>query len=140
VFEVKKFRERKTFSARWTPATADAALAKLHEEIGQFMEWSPEKSGLPYVPTSEPRAWLDTLGASLSLFLAGKNLLPAAQLAPVAPVFESTAPLVMVRPVASLAWLTLRTRAVGLGVEPALPDVRFSSHPLVAQARQVLGL
>ena len=139
VFEVKKFRERKTFSARWTPATADAALAKLHEEIGQFMEWSPEKKGLPYVPTSEPRAWLDTLGASLSLFLAGKNLLPAAQLAPVAPVFESTAPLVMVRPVASLAWLTLRTRAAGLGVEPTLPEVRFSSHPLVAQARQLLG-
>ncbi len=140
VFEVKKFRERKTFTARWTPSTADAALAQLHQEISQFMEWSPEKSGLPYVPTSEPRTWLDTLGASLSLFLSDKKLLPTAQLAPLGPVFESTAPLVMVRPAASLAWLTLRARAKGLGVEPALPDVRFSSHPLVAQVRQVLGL
>jgi hypothetical protein len=140
VFEVKKFRERKTFTARWTPATADAALLRLHEEISQFMEWSPEKSGLAHVPTSEPRAWLDTLGGSLSLFLADKKLLPTAQLAPLAPVFESTASLVMVRPVASLAWLTLRARAAGLGMEPALPEVRFSSHPLVAQARQVLGL
>jgi hypothetical protein len=140
VFEVKKFRERKTFTARWNPATADAALAQLHQEISQFMEWSPEKGGLPYVPTSEPRTWLDTLGASLSLFLSEKKLLPTAQLAPLGPVFESTAPLVMVRPAASLAWLTLRARAKGLGVEPALPDVRFSSHPLVAQARQVLGL
>ncbi len=140
VFEVKKFRERKTFTARWTPSTADVALAQLHQEISQFMEWSPEKSGLPYVPTSEPRTWLDTLGASLSLFLSDKKLLPTAQLAPLGPVFESTAPLVMVRPAASLAWLTLRARAKGLGVEPALPDVRFSSHPLVAQARQVLGL
>jgi hypothetical protein len=140
VFEVKKFRERKTFSARWTPITADAALNKLHQEVSQFMEWSPEKNGLPYVPVAEPRAWLDALGASLSLFLAEKKLLPAAQLAPLAPVFEANAPQVMTRPAASLAWLTLRARAAALGVVPALPEVPLSPDPLVAQARQVLGL
>jgi hypothetical protein len=140
VFEVKKFRERKVFNARWTPATANEELNRLHEKICQFMEWTPEKSGLPHVPTSEPLGWIDTLGASLSLFLGTKQLLPAAQLAPLAPMFERAAPLVMIRPAASLAWLTLQSRATELGVAPPLPAVQLSSHPLVAQARQALGL
>jgi hypothetical protein len=140
VFEVKKFRERKTFTARWTPATADAELAKLQEQVGQFMEWSPEKTGLAYVPASEPAAWVELLGASLSLFLADKQLLPAAQLAPLASVLERAAPQVMIRPAASLAWLTLRARAARLGIELPLPKVQLSSHPLVDQARQELGL
>lgn len=140
VFEVKKFRERKTFTARWTPATADAELAKLLEQIGQFMEWTPEKSGLSYVPTSEPSSWIDTLGASLSLFLADKKLLPTPQLAPLAPVLERAAPQVMIRPVASLAWLTLQERAARLGLKLSWPGVQYSSHPAVAQARQTLGI
>lgn len=140
VFEVKKFRERKTFTVHWTPATADAELSRLQEEISLFMEWSPEKAGLAYVPTSEPGPWLDTLGASLSLFLAEKQLLPAAQLAPIQPVLERAAPQVMIRPVASLAWLTSQARAARLGLELTLPNVQLSSHPLVAQARQTLGL
>jgi hypothetical protein len=141
VFEVRKFRERKTFNARWTPATANEELGRLREKICQFMEWMPEKAGLPYIPTSEPWAWIGTLGASLSLFLATKKLLPATQLAPLAPVFEQAAPFVMIRPVASLAWLTMRSHATGLGVEPPpLPNVQYSSHPLVTRARQVVGL
>jgi hypothetical protein len=140
VFEVKKFRERKTFTARWTPATADTELAKLLEQIGQFMEWTPAQSGLAYVPTSEPGGWIDTLGASLSLFLADKSLLPMAQLAPLAPVLERTAPQVMIRPIASLAWLTLQARANRLGLKVSWPSVQYSSHPVVAQARQVAGI
>ncbi len=140
VFEVKKFRERKAFTARWTPATADAELAKLQEQISQFMEWTPATAGLAYVPTSEPAAWIEALGASLSLFLGEKQLLPAAQLAPLGPVLERVAPQVMIRPAASLAWLTLRARAAQLGVNVAWPNVQFSSHPLVAQARQALGI
>ena len=140
VFEVKKFRERKTFTARWTPATADTELANLQEQIGQFMEWAPEKSGLAYVPTSEPAAWVEMLGASVSLFLADKQLLPVAQLTPLAPVLERVAPQVMIRPAASLAWLTLRARAARLGLDLTLPNVKLSSLPLVDQARQTLGL
>ena len=41
VWEIKKFRERKTFTVRWSPATADRELANLHEQIRLFMEWSP---------------------------------------------------------------------------------------------------
>ena len=140
VFEVKKFRERKTFTARWTPATADAELNRLQEQISQYMEWSPEGTGLPYVPTSEPGVWLDSLGASLSLFLAEKQLLPPAQLVSPEAVLERAAPQVMVRPVASLAWLSMTARAARLGVELKLPNVQLSSHPLVEQARQALGM
>jgi hypothetical protein len=139
VFEVKKFRERKTFAARWTPATADAELSRLHEEIRQYMEWSPEQNGLIYAPCPEPRAWLDVLGASLSLFLVEKKLLPAAHLTPLAPVFEAAAALAVSTPSASLAWLTLQARATRLGVAPPLENVMLSNHPLVAQARQLLG-
>ena len=139
VFEVKKFRERKAFTARWTPSTADEELVRLHREVCTFMEWSPEKTGLPHVAPSQPTAWIDLLGASLSLFLAEKQLLPKTQLAPLGPVLEQAAPLAMIRPAASLAWLTLHARAVRLGLEVAFPPAQLSSHPLVAEARAVLG-
>lgn len=139
VFEVKKFRERKTFAARWTPATADVELGRLHEQVRQYMEWSPEENGLAYVACPEPRAWLDVLGASLSLFLAEKQLLSFAQLAPLAPLFDVAAPLAASTPAASLAWLTLRARAARLGVAPALSSVQLSANPLVATASQLLN-
>ncbi|HXA14942.1 MAG TPA: hypothetical protein VNW23_07420, partial [Opitutaceae bacterium] len=69
VWEVKKFRERKTFLVRWTPATANAELTKLHEAIRAFMEWTPETRGLAYAPPAQPQAWLDLLGTSLGFFL-----------------------------------------------------------------------
>jgi hypothetical protein len=139
VFEVKKFRERKAFTARWTPATADAELAKLHELVRQYMEWSPETKGLVYTPCPEPRAWVDVLGASLSAFLAEKQLLPVAHLASLTPVFDGAASFAVSTPSASLAWLTLQARATKLGVAPALGNVMLSNHPLIAQARQLLN-
>ena len=82
VWEVKSFRERKTFRARWTPATADAALAQLHAEVRAYMEWSPASAAFAYTVPALPRAWLDTLGASLGLFLVEKAILPRDQLNP----------------------------------------------------------
>lgn len=139
VFEVKKFRERKVFTVRWTPATADTELRQLHEQVRQYMEWAPEKSGLTYTPSTEPRAWLDTLGASLSLFLADKQILPAAQLPPLAPVFDGAAQLAFTSASASLSYLTLGARASRLGLAPPMGNVLLSVNPLVAQARQTLG-
>ncbi len=61
VWDAKKFRERKQFSALWTPATAGAELAKLRDTICRYMEWTPYPAGsgpdprLPDVSTP----WLD---------------------------------------------------------------------------------
>ncbi len=142
VWEVKKFRERKTFSVRWTPSTADAELTKLHEQVRLFMEWCgyPEGAGLPYVAPARPTAWIQTLGASLSLFLTDKGVLPKEQLVLPASVIDTAAEHAAANAAASIAWLTLRERAQRLGVSGALPEIQLSPNPLVGAARGRLGL
>ncbi|MEO5957688.1 MAG: hypothetical protein ABIR80_01075, partial [Opitutaceae bacterium] len=137
VWEVKKFRERKTFAARWTPATADAELAKLHEQLRMFMEWSPAGAGLAYSASSEPRAWLHVLGSSLDLFLLEKNLLPSAQVGAIDPPLAHAARLGSGSEAAALAYLTLRTRASKLGVATVSTDAHLVDSPLVAQASRL---
>lgn len=138
VWEVKKFRERKTFQARWTPATADAELTKLHETIRMFMEWTLAPTELAYAPPAQPRAWLDTLGHSAGLFLADKALLPPAQLPPVADAVAHAARHAASGEAASLAFLTLRARAGRLGVAtPA--DAELVQSELVAQAFRLVS-
>jgi hypothetical protein len=141
VWEVKKLRERKQFTIRWTAATADAELTKLHEYIRAFMEWAPypEGSAIPYAAPSNPTVWLEALGALLGLFLIEKNLLPKEQLAPLAPVFDSLATHAFSPPASSLAWISLRLRASSLGLAPSLSEVLLSRHPAVAQARALIG-
>jgi hypothetical protein len=138
VWEVKKLRERKQFTAKWTAATAEAELTKLHEQVRLFMEWSAEKSGLPYAAPASAQTWLDTLGASLSLFLAEKNLLPKEQLAPVDAVLARAAAAASTGEAASLAFLTLRNRAERLSLAARL-EAALSTSPLIAQAEQSLG-
>jgi len=139
LWEVKKIRERKQFAAQWTSATADAELTKLHAELRQFMECTPYPAGagLAYAPPTAPRAWLDTLDASLGLFLADKSLLPAARLATVAEDFDRAGAQTAGSAVASLAWLTLRARAVRLGLMPAVADAPLSADEIVEKARQL---
>ena len=139
VWEVKKFRERKQFLVRWTPATAEAELAKLHEQIRLFMEWTPEKAGVPYAAPGSPRVWLDALGAALGLFLAEKTLLPKEILPPLEATFNEFAPHAMDNAHASLAWLTLLHRARALGLAPTSADVMLSPNPVVTEARALLG-
>lgn len=139
VWEVKKFRERKQFSARWTPATANAELNKLHAQIRVFMEWTSVTAPLVYTPPTAPRVWLDALGASLALFLAEKNLLTTQQIPPLAPLLSAFATEVVTSAVTSFAWLTLLSRARALGVAPSMREVQLSMNPRVAKARQLLG-
>ena len=142
VWEMKKFRERKQFTARWTPATANAELAKLHADIRQFMEWAPYPAGtgLAYVPPAAPTAWLDALGASLGLFMAEKKICPAELLPPVAPALASLAQRTGESTVSSLAWLTLVARARALGLETGPAEATLARDPVVAEARAALGL
>lgn len=133
VWEVKKFRERKTFSAKWTAATADAELAKLHEQVRAFMECTPGGGGLAYAAPTHPRAWLDTLAVSLRTFLIEKNVLPAEQLGVSADALAALGQHAASGEVASLAWLTLRARVAKHGVAAPAAPALFES-PIVAQA------
>jgi hypothetical protein len=137
VWEVKKFRERKQFVVRWTPATADAELAKLHESLRAFMEWSPYPAGtgLKYTPPAHPAAWLQVLGTSLTLFLGEKKMIEPGQLVLTPDQFEAVAQHAASNEAASLAWLTLRARAQRLGLAPAvMGEALVFPTPLVQQA------
>lgn len=142
VWEVKKFRERKQFTARWNPATADTVLAGLHEQIRQFMEWRgfPEGQGLAYAPPPSPKAWLEVLSTSLTCFLGDKGLLKADHVAPSSARFATAAQTALASESASLAWLTLQDRArrLSLGQTDA-GDALLVDSPVVGAARALLG-
>jgi len=92
IWEVKKFRELKVFSTRWTPATADEELRKFHELVRGYMEWTarPEGNGLAYAPPAAPLAYAQSLGATLTQFLGEKGVLAPEQVAPgVVPQFTA---------------------------------------------------
>lgn len=139
VWEVKKLRERKTFSAKWTRATADAELAKLHEQIRVFMEWKPTSAGLPYAVPAQPRAWLDTLGASLGAFLVEKAILPKETIAAPDAVLAAEAPRAAASETASLAWLTLRARLAKISGATAPEGVMLAESAIVVQAESLLS-
>ena len=103
------------------------------------MEWTPEKNGLPYAAPAAPRAWLETLGASLGLFLAEKTLLPKEILPPLAPAFQALTPHTAGHASASLAWLTSLHRARALSLASASAQTSLSPHPLVAEAQAILS-
>jgi len=144
LWEVKKLRERKQFSATYTAETADAALAALHAQILQFMEWRQDPAahaGAAYAAPASATAWCDTLGASLSFFLAEKGVLPLAHLADPAGTLARVAARASASERDSYAWLTLAARARRLGLAAALPaaEPALAAAPLVAQARQTLA-
>lgn len=122
LWEVKKFRELKAFSARWTPASVDEALRQLQEQLRGYMEWSalPVGHGLAYAPPLGPLAGLHALGASLSLFLGEKEMLPTAQLPQGSAALLRAAQAMPDDVRAQLALVTglLRMRNLGLAAEP----------------------
>ena len=79
IWEVKKYRELKQFTTRWTPATADEELKKFHELLRTYMEWKPTDSGLAYAVPPAPLAYAHGLGSALSLFLGEKDVLAPGQ-------------------------------------------------------------
>lgn len=137
VWEVKKFRERKQFTARWTPATADAELARLLEQIRAFMEWTPDPRALAYTAPASPLAWLELLDASTLTFLADKGVIAPANLPPLN-LSPACADFARTSPAASLAWLTLAARQSRRSEPLSAPTL--SPNPLVAEATATLGL
>lgn len=117
IWEVKKFRELKAFTARWTPATADEELKRLFGVLRGYMEWTalPERNGLAFQEPASPGAYLHGLAASLSFFLGEKGLLGPGQV-PESPAMLLRAaqanPDHAAAQVALAAWL-LRQKAAG---------------------------
>lgn len=122
LWEVKKFRELKSFSARWTPSSADEALRQLQEQLRGYMEWSalPIGHGLAYAPPTAPLAKLHALGASLSLFLGEKEMLPTAQLPQGSAALLRAAQAMPADGRAQLTLVTglLRMKTLGIATEP----------------------
>jgi hypothetical protein len=83
IWEVKKFRELKQFTTRWTPASADTVLKQFHEQLRLYMEWSalPAGEGLAYTAPAVPTAHIQSLGATLTQFFGEKGVLAPEQVA-----------------------------------------------------------
>lgn len=140
LWEVKKFRERKQMTLRWTPATADTELAKLHDYVRQFMEWNDGAAALPYAAPASPRAWLETLGASVTLFLAEKKVLAPEQLPDLTATLQTTTIQAANNEAAALACLTLLARARGLGRAPNCAGLQLHDSARVSAVRAALGV
>jgi hypothetical protein len=142
LWEVKKFRERKAFMVRWTPATADQALAELHTQLRTFMEFMPYPAGqgIGYKPPAKLRDYVEALGAGLTQFLVEKQVLPPAQLAVPPELATRVNAAAAESEVASLLALGLHARAQRLGLAaPSLPPA-LAATPVVEQARQIWSL
>jgi hypothetical protein len=142
VWEMKKFRERKTFSVRWTPATADRELSALMAQVRQFMEWAPYpgSAGLRYAEPASPRAWADALQISLELFLATKGVIGKEALLPPGPALAALGPHAASSAAASLAWLTILSRALALELPADADFPPLAPDPVVGAAQAALGL
>jgi len=141
LWEVKKFRERKAFTARWTPATADQAFGQLQAQLRAFMEFTPYPAGqgVVYAPPTQLRDYVEALGAALTLFFGEKQVLPPTQMVLPAELAARVAALAGGSEIGSLLALGLHARAgrFGLTTLPALPVL--ADTPVVAQARQAWG-
>jgi hypothetical protein len=122
IWEVKKFRELKAFTARWTPSNAEAELGKFHELLRTYLEWSavPTGRGLAYAPPAAPGAYVQGLAVLLTDFLAEKGVLAAA-LAPAPAVLLQAAQANPDDARAQLALVAalLRAKARGAALESA---------------------
>jgi hypothetical protein len=142
LWEVKKFRERKAFTIRWTPATADRVLAEFHAQLCAFMEFKayPIGQGLRYSLPSTVRDYIEVLGSGLTLFLAEKQVLPLSQAAVPIEIADRVGAAAAQSETASLLLLGLHARARRLGLAEAQLPAALIGTPLVEQARQVLAV
>jgi hypothetical protein len=141
LWEVKKFRVRKTFTLRWTPATADKALAEFYAQWRAFMEFKacPAGEGAAYEPPPNLLDYIEALGACLTLFLVEKQVLPPAQALVPAGLAARLGAGAAQSEVASLLTLSLHARARRLALPgyESLPPLAATT--VVNKARQILS-
>lgn len=138
IWEVKKFRELKSLKFRWTPATADEVLGQLQDQLRAYMEWSalPAGNGLAWEPSATPLAYVQALGASLTLFLGEKDLLEPAQVQVSAADFLPAANNVRGR----LALITALQRLKARGAEIDPTALSAAQSWLASDEARALGL
>jgi hypothetical protein len=136
LWDIARFEERKAWSLRWRPETADDELASFHQHFRLFMEWSPcpAGAGIEYVPTRHPSAWGRTLGTCISLLLAEKGTLSRESIEFKADMLNLVAEQAVTGETASLAWLTLSARARSLGLVSELAPVQLLPTAIVKAA------
>ncbi len=127
IWEVKKFRELKAFTARWTPSSADTALRQLQDQLRAYMEWAalPAGQGMAYTAPAAPLAYVHGLGASLTFFLGEKGVLAPDQIPSGPAVLLRAAranPDHVAAQLALVAWL-LRQKSTG-----AVPEAEAQQH------------
>jgi hypothetical protein len=140
LWEVKKFRERKAFTVRWTPATADEELGQFRAQLSAFMEFTPYPAGqgIAYAPPARLRDYVEALGLGLTLFLGEKQVLPSTQVALPAEVAARVGAMAAQSESASLLALGLRARARRLGLEAGAPLAALAGTAAVEQAKKIL--
>ncbi len=142
IWEVRKFRELKALTARWTPATADTALRQFHEQIRAYMEWRPlpDGDGLPYSAPVASLAYAQALGASLTLFLGGKSVLKPEQVGVDSAPFLAAARANPDDVRAQLALLSALFRLKAAGRAPDPTALRYAQEWLATPAAQTVGV
>jgi hypothetical protein len=140
LWEVKKFRVRKTFTVRWTPATADQALTEFLTQLRTFMEFKayPAGQGLVYSLPPNIQDYVAALGSGLTLFLVEKQVLSSSQ-AVVPPELAARLDAGAAQSeLASLLALSLHARAGRLALQGFETLPILAATPAVDQARQAL--
>ncbi len=127
IWEVKKYRELKVFTTRWTPSDADVELKKFQELIRGYMEWTalPAGSGLAYAAPAAPLAYLQGLAATLTLFLGEKGVLAPEQAVANTDVLLASA---RANPDDARAQLTLVSAILRLKAQGTAPDAAALQH------------
>ena len=125
IWEVKKYRELKVFTTRWTPSDADVELKKFHELIRGYMEWTPLSSGLAYAAPAAPLAYVHGLGSALTLFLGEKGVLAPEQAAQNTDVLLASA---KANPDDARAQLALVAAVLRLKAQGITPDAAAFQH------------
>jgi hypothetical protein len=140
IWEVKKFRELKTFTTRWAPADADAVLAQFHQQLKTYMEWKPATGGLPYAAPAAPLSHIQALAGSLTLFLDEKQMLAPEFVTAPAELFLKNA---QTNPTDARAQLALVTALQRLQARGATVDEAALAHArawLASEAATTTGV
>ncbi|MBX3737258.1 MAG: hypothetical protein KF715_11245 [Candidatus Didemnitutus sp.] len=140
IWEVKKFRELKKLTTRWTPADANAVLAQFHAQLQTYMEWQPAAGGLAYAAPAAPLDYVQALGGSLTLFLGEKQMLSAEQIAVPAALFLKAAQSNPADPRAQIALVTALQRLAARGASPDAAALAHARAWLASEAATRAGV
>jgi hypothetical protein len=136
IWEVKKYRELKSFATRWTPSNADVELGKFHELVRGYMEWKPAGDGLAYAAPAAPLAYVQGLGSALTLFLGEKGVLAPEQAAPNTDTLLQSAKANPDDARAQLALVAAVLRLKAQGITPEAAAFQHASAWLASPAAQ----